>query len=101
MIDNMFFHYFFMSDYGKKQLTINNKSTTIGAIYKDDVKNLRLLLPPKKEQLQIVSYLDAETSKINARIARRRKQIALLQEYKQVLITDAVTGKIDVRGFNA
>lgn len=101
MIDNMFFHYFFMSDYGKKQLTINNKSTTIGAIYKDDVKNLRLLLPPKKEQLQIVSYLDAETSKIDARIAKRRRQIELLQEYKQALITDAVTGKIDVRGFNA
>ncbi len=97
VIRNRFFHYFFMSDYGKKQLSINNKSTTIGAIYKDDVKNLKILLPPMDEQQAIASYLDTETSKIDYRIAKRRKQIELLQEYKQALITAAVTGKIDVR----
>ena len=97
VISNRFFHYFFMSDYGKKQLSINNKSTTIGAIYKDDVKNLKILLPPMDEQQAIASYLDTETSKIDIRIAKRRKQIELLQEYKQTLITAAVTGKIDVR----
>lgn len=97
VINNRFFHYFFMSDYGKKQLSINNKSTTIGAIYKEDVKNLKILLPPMDEQQAIASYLDSETSKIDSRIAKRRKQIELLQEYKQALITAAVTGKIDVR----
>lgn len=101
VIRNRFFHYFFMSDYGKKQLSINNKSTTIGAIYKDDVKNLKILLPPMDEQQAIASYLDTETSKINTRIAKRRKQIELLQEYKQALITAAVTGKIDVREYNS
>lgn len=99
VIRNRFFHYFFMSDYGKKQLSINNKSTTIGAIYKDDVKNLKILLPPMDEQQAIASYLDTETSKIDTRIAKRRKQIELLQEYKQALITAAVTGKIDVRDY--
>ena len=101
VISNRFFHYFFMSDYGKKQLSINNKSTTIGAIYKDDVKNLKILLPPMDEQQAIASYLDTETSKIDSRIAKRRKQIELLQEYKQALITAAVTGKIDVREYNS
>lgn len=101
VIRNRFFHYFFMSDYGKKQLSINNKSTTIGAIYKDDVKNLKILLPPMDEQQAIASYLDTETSKIDTRIAKRRKQIELLQEYKQALITAAVTGKIDVREYNS
>ena len=90
-----------MSDYGKKQLSINNKSTTIGALYKDDVKNLKILLPPMHEQQAIASYLDSETSKIDTRIAKRRKQIELLQEYKQALITAAVTGKIDVREYNS
>lgn len=101
VISNRFFHYFFMSDYGKEQLSINNKSTTIGAIYKDDVKNLKILLPPMDEQQAIASYLDSETSKIDTRIAKRRKQIELLQEYKQALITAAVTGKIDVREYNS
>ena len=101
VISNRFFHYFFMSDYGKKQLSFNNKSTTIGALYKDDVKNLKILLPPMHEQEAIASYLDSETSKIDTRIAKRRKQIELVQEYKQALITAAVTGKIDVREYNS
>ena len=56
---------------------------------------------PINEQQVIASYIVTETSKLDARIAKRRKQIELLQEYKQALITDAVTGKIDVRGFNS
>jgi type I restriction enzyme S subunit len=58
-------------------------------------------IPPFEEQQAVASYLDSETSKLDARIAKRRRQIELLQEYKQALITDAVTGKIDVRGFNS
>ena len=59
--------------------------------------NIKICIPPLSEQKSIVSYLDSETSKIDTRIAKRRKQIELLQEYKQTLITAAVTGKIDVR----
>lgn len=66
----------------------------------DKIKNVKMPLPPLPEQEQIASYLDAETAKIDTRIAKRRRQIELLQEYKQALITAAVTGKIDVREKN-
>lgn len=65
------------------------------------INNFWGVMPPFEEQQAIAFYLDSKTSKLDARIAKRRRQIELLQEYKQALITDAVTGKIDVRGFNS
>jgi type I restriction enzyme S subunit len=78
-----------------------NTSSAQPLITGSKIMNVFVPVPPLSEQHAIASYLDAETSKIDARIAKRRRQIALLQEYKQALITDAVTGKIDVREINS
>jgi type I restriction enzyme S subunit len=67
---------------------------------REKLSSTRIPVPPLSEQQAIASYLDTETSKLDTRIAKRRRQIELLQEYKQALITDAVTGKIDVREYN-
>ena len=53
-------------------------------------------IPPLSEQKQIVSYLDAKTSKIDKLIANITKEIECIKEYKQRLISDAVTGQIKV-----
>ena len=45
----------------------------------------------------IVEYLDKATADIDAAIARARRQIELVQEYRTRLIADVVTGKLDVR----
>lgn len=75
--------------------------STIPTISQEKINNYVLAMPPAGEQRAIASYLATETSKLDARIAKRRRQIELLHEYKQALITNAVTGKIDVRGFNS
>ena len=49
-----------------------------------------------KEQQTIVNYLETETSKIDAQIAKANRRIELLNELKQSIITEAVTGKIKV-----
>ena len=49
-----------------------------------------------KEQQDIVNYLESETSKIDAQIAKANRRIELLNELKQSIITEAVTGKIKV-----
>lgn len=54
-----------------------------------------LPLPPADEQAQIVRYLDAMTAKINKLIRAKKRQIALLQEQKQAIITQAVTRGLD------
>jgi type I restriction enzyme, S subunit len=53
--------------------------------------------PPFDEQTQIARYLDWKTTQINKFIKAKKKLIELLKEQKQVIINDAVTGKINVR----
>jgi restriction endonuclease S subunit len=59
--------------------------------------NQILAAPPKIEQHAIVTFLDRETAKIDALIAKIREAIERLKELRTALISAAVTGKIDVR----
>ena len=54
-------------------------------------------LPPLKEQKTITKYLDDKTSVLNNTIQELQLQIEDLKSYKASLITEAVTGKIDLR----
>ena len=51
-----FLYNFFLSDEGKRQLLRLNASTTMGALYKDDVKNIDVIIPPIEEQKKIAEY---------------------------------------------
>jgi len=59
--------------------------------------NNKIVLPPLQEQQQIVDYLNKETTKIDSTIEKETQRIDLLNEYRQSLISDVVTGKVDVR----
>ena len=61
------------------------------------VLNLHLPVPPKQEQQHIANQIGVATADIDAAIARARRQIELVQEYRTRLIADVVTGKLDVR----
>lgn len=58
---------------------------------------MRLPVPPSEEQREIVDYIHRESKHIDTAIAQAEKEIELIQEYRTTLISDAVTGKIDVR----
>ena len=55
-------------------------------------------VPPIEEQNAIVEYIESKTSKIDTMIEALKAEIDRLTEYKQRLISDVVTGQIDVRG---
>jgi type I restriction enzyme S subunit len=59
--------------------------------------NSKLPVPPGYEQLQIVNYLKNEFAILDKTINKAEKEIELIQEYCTRLISDVVTGKIDVR----
>jgi type I restriction enzyme S subunit len=65
-------------------------------ISQDDIKNREFLFPPSKEQLDIVSYIEKECSRLDTLIVKYKKQIALFQEYRTTLISEVVTGKVKV-----
>lgn len=56
-----------------------------------------LPLIPLDEQKQIANYIETEIAKIDCAIPVIEKQITLLQEYRTRLISDVVTGQVDVR----
>lgn len=70
--------------------------TAIPQITVDEVKNNILLLPPPKEQAELVENCEDITTRIDGAIEVKRRQIDALNEYKTSLINAAVTGKIKV-----
>lgn len=63
-----------------------------------ELKKQCIPIPPKEEQDAIVAYLQSRITFIDNYIAKLKEEINYLQEYKQRLISDVVTGKVDVRG---
>lgn len=63
------------------------------------IGRLKVAFPPIEEQKAIALFLNKETEKIQAQLSKIEVVISRLQEYRASLITNAVTGKIDVRGF--
>lgn len=96
LINNRFLYYYLTSGPGVTNLVFMNKSTTLGAIYKDDVRAMQIPLPPKKEQDEIVRFLDVKIAQIDRLIERVDYQISELGKYKQSVITEAVTGKVNL-----
>lgn len=65
-----------------------------------DIGDIYIPLPQKEEQQQIVEYLDKKIAETNEAVQIIKDEIELLKEYKETLIYEVITGKIDVRGWN-
>jgi len=58
-----------------------------------------VFIPKIEEQRIIVNHIKSEFKILDETISKIEKELALTEEYKTALIAEAVTGKIDVRGF--
>ena len=83
----------------KTQLSLMSNSTTIEVIYSETMANLFIPVPPITEQGQIAGFLDDVIRKFGALTSDANESVRLLQERRSALISAAVTGKIDVRGW--
>lgn len=90
--------YYLKSDIFVQEISQLVKINTQGNIGIDSLKKTHIVIPRIDEQQQIVSYLDTQTERLDAAITNKQQQIQTLQEFKTRLISDVVTGKIDVRG---
>jgi len=75
----------------------------IGSTFKrvnvEDIRGIIVPMPPQGEQKIIAEYLIEKTEMFNSMLGEAQNTIALLQERRSALISAAVTGKIDVRGW--
>jgi len=90
--------YFFNTEYCYQ---LNHEGTVVGGgqgnLNVKNVERYRIPLPPIDEQKEITAYLDNYRKEMDSLISKYQKQIDLMQEYRTSLISQAVTGKIDVR----
>ena len=91
-----FLRYYFscglQREYFAKEMTL----VTRASLGQDLLKNMVVTIPPTEEQQEIVNYLDEQTRAIDAIIACNDASIQKLKEYRQSIIYEAVTGKIEV-----
>jgi type I restriction enzyme S subunit len=64
---------------------------------RNDVYQINVFFPLLAEQQKIVAHLDKITSKIDSAIDKIEREISLLGEYRTRLISDVVTGKVNVQ----
>lgn len=94
-INSYFLFSLFKSTFGQNLLKSINASTSLGAIYKDDVKGLNILIPPFEEQASIATAL----SDVDSLISALTKKIEKKKAIKQGLMQQLLTGKKRLPGF--
>ncbi len=62
----------------------------------ENIKSLKMPVPPKEEQVAISNYIQSAIKPLNNEIQQCERMISLLSERKQIVINDVVTGKIKV-----
>ncbi len=88
---------FIQSDRTRRYFELESNGITRYGLGKPSIENLFLPIPTDSEQRKIADFLSSKTQQIDELIATEQRKIQLLKEYRQSLISEAVTGKIDVR----
>lgn len=97
--DEIVLPYFFFLACTTINFDFYSTKTALPSMTQTSLYDVKIALPPISEQKQIISFIEKETTIINTTISKIEKELALTEEYKTALIAEAVTGKIDVRGY--
>lgn len=91
LIIGKFLSYYLKSSSFAEDVLRRTNSNTQGNVGKDSLVNATIVLPSIIEQTQIVNFLDAKCSDINAMLSKTRASIEEYKKLKQAVITQAVT----------
>jgi len=81
----------------KVQFHLSAKGVTRFALGYHGIADMSLMLPPRHEALAICDFLDRSLADMDSAISAQERMIELLKERRSAIITQAVTGQIDVR----
>ena len=96
-VNGKYIYYYLMINLIKEILRYNAKST-VDSLRLPMFQNFAIAYSSNvNEQKQIVKHIESETKRIDSTISKIEREIELLQEYCTALISEVVTGKIDVR----
>lgn len=93
ILDGLFLFYYLQTHTFFEDVSQSINSNTQGNVGIESLSASRLIVPPLSEQEEIVSYIESQTARLDKSIEKAEHQIELLQELKQSIITEVVTGK--------
>lgn len=98
-VDSRYYAYLFRTQQYMNEVNRNSRGIVSdrNRLYWEDFKQMPSPYPPLDEQAAIVQHIETESARIDGTIERINREIELVTEYRTTLISDAVTGKIDVR----
>lgn len=100
-LDNRFLYFFMLSDNFTKAAILDSDRVAMPKINRESLSDYRLPVPPAIEQMAICNFIANQNTKLEELESKATKAIQLMQERRTALISAAVTGKVDVRGWIA
>jgi type I restriction enzyme, S subunit len=92
-----YLHLALTAAYPQLRAISDDSGSTKGALTCEDLKRLKIALPPPGEQDELVARVRAESRSLSEAIDRLEREVDLLREYRTRLIADLVAGKLDIR----
>ena len=94
-VSGLFFYYYILNKF-RYIIEEGAAKNTVDSVRLNMIQDFWMTIPPVSEQQNIVKYIDGEISKIDSQKAKANQRTELLNELKQSIITEAITGKIKV-----
>ena len=88
--------YYYMQIKFKHIIEQYSAKSTVDSVRLFMLQNFNILIPSTQEQNNIISHIKNATVRIDKVISFQQRMLALLQERKQIIINDVVTGKVKV-----
>lgn len=99
-IQPRFLYFWLCSKRIQSEVELFQANTAVPMISQFQLGNFPIIFPNNNEQIKIINHLDNSLNKISNIINKANTSIEKLKLYRQSLISEAVTGKIDVRGWS-
>ena len=100
-VHGKFLLYSLYSGPGQEFIRLLSRSTTVAHLNMADIPGIPVAVPPTAEQSLIVSEIEREALRLGRLTVELARQVELLRERRQALITAAITGELDIPGVAA
>lgn len=91
------FLFFFLKENFEKEVKKLSAKSTVDSLRRPMFENFPVVYPSTNEQREIIGHIEGEQMRISIILEKIQQEIQLLKEYKTALISEVVTGKVDVR----
>lgn len=95
------YFYFYISNFLDKEVLKLSAKSTVDSLRLPMLQNFVVAIPSNKEQKDILDYIEASIKRYDSLLEKAELSIDLMKERRVALISAAVTGKIDVRNWQA